>query len=89
MLNGDTYMKPDLYEFINQSSYDVNILSMHTRKKATVALSGDGADEIFSGYNKHMAEYIARQDGVKNKLIGLGNPLWKALPKSRNSKFGR
>ena len=35
-----------------------------------------------------MAEYIARQGGVKNKLIGLGNPLWKALPKSRNSKFG-
>ena len=74
--------------FADSSGLAVNILSMHTRKKATVALSGDGADEIFSGYNKHMAEYIARQGGVKNKLIGLGNPLWKALPKSRNSKFG-
>lgn len=74
--------------FADSSGLAVNILSMHTRQKATVALSGDGADEIFSGYNKHMAEYLARQKSLKNSAVKLGKPLWKALPKSRNSKLG-
>ncbi len=74
--------------FADSSGLAVNILSMHTKNKATVALSGDGADEIFSGYNKHMAEYTARGNGIKNKLVAAGEPIWKTLPKSRNSKFG-
>lgn len=74
--------------FADSSGLAVNILSMHTRRKATVALSGDGADEIFSGYNKHMAEYLARQKSLKNTAVKFGKPLWKALPKSRNSKLG-
>ena len=74
--------------FADSSGLAVNILSMNTRKKATVALSGDGADEIFSGYNKHMAEYIARSGGIKNKIVVAGKPLWEVLPKSRNSKIG-
>ena len=74
--------------FADSSGLAVNILSMHTRKKAKVALSGDGADEIFSGYNKHMAEFMVRENSLKNKLISKGMPLWKTLPKSRNSKFG-
>lgn len=74
--------------FADSSGLAVNILSMHTRKKATVALSGDGADEIFSGYNKHMAEFMVRGNNLKNKIIGSGTPLWRILPKSRNSKIG-
>lgn len=74
--------------FADSSGLAVNILSMNTRKKATVALSGDGADEIFSGYNKHMAEYIARSGGFKNKMVVAGKPIWNLLPKSRNSKIG-
>ena len=74
--------------FADSSGLAVNILSMHTRKKAKVALSGDGADEIFSGYNKHMAEFLARENGVKNKLVSAGRPIWKIMPKSRNSKLG-
>ena len=74
--------------FADSSGLAVNILSMHTRKKATVALSGDGADEIFSGYNKHMAEFLARENGLKNNIVFAGRPLWKILPKSRNSKIG-
>lgn len=74
--------------FADSSGLAVNILSMQTKQKATVALSGDGADELFSGYNKHMAEFLAREKSLKNSLVKAGQPLWKALPKSRNSKFG-
>ena len=74
--------------FADSSGLAVNILSMYTREKAKVALSGDGADEIFSGYNKHMAEFIARENGFKNKIIFAGRPILKILPKSRNSKVG-
>ena len=74
--------------FADSSGLAVNILSMYTREKAKVALSGDGADEIFSGYNKHMAEFLARKKSLKNKVVFAGRPLWKILPKSRNSKIG-
>ncbi|MEQ8470618.1 MAG: asparagine synthase (glutamine-hydrolyzing) [Marinoscillum sp.] len=71
--------------FADSSALPVHILSMHTRKHVTVALSGDGADEIFSGYNKHSAWLMCQQGGLKNEFIKGFSPLWKALPKSRNS----
>ncbi len=74
--------------FADSSALAVNILSMHTRKHVTVALSGDGADELFSGYNKHSAELKARNAGILAQLVKVGTPLWKILPQSRNSKFG-
>jgi asparagine synthase (glutamine-hydrolysing) len=72
--------------FADSSSLAVYILSQLTRKKATVALSGDGADELFSGYNKHSAHFNASYAGAKEKLVSALNPLWKIAPKSRNSK---
>ncbi len=74
--------------FADSSSLPVHILCMHTRKHVTVALSGDGADELFSGYNKHAAEFKAQNGGVVNNIIaGLG-PLWNVLSTSRNSRLG-
>lgn len=73
--------------FADSSTLPLHILSMHTRKHATVALSGDGADELFSGYNKHKAHYHAMHQGLKSVLIKMGIPLWKNLPKSRNGNF--
>lgn len=74
--------------FADSSSIAVNILSKCTKQKVTVALSGDGADEIFSGYNKHTAEFIARNPKIRENIVKFLNPLWKNLPKSRNTKFG-
>jgi asparagine synthase (glutamine-hydrolysing) len=72
--------------FADSSALAVNILSQLTCKKATVALSGDGADEMFAGYNKHSAHFNATNAGSKEKLVAAMHPLWKTMPKSRNSK---
>ena len=74
--------------FADSSALAVYILSKRTRRQVTVALSGDGADEIFAGYNKHAAEYRVRQGGWQNSIVSNLQTLWDALPKSRNSAFG-
>lgn len=71
--------------FGDSSALNVFILSKETRKHATVALSGDGADEMLGGYNKHSAFYRAINKQWPEKLIGTLGPLWKSLPQSRNS----
>jgi asparagine synthase (glutamine-hydrolysing) len=73
--------------FADSSAIAVYLLSKYTKNHVTVALSGDGADEMFSGYNKHMAEYKSRHPGIKESIVKMGYPMWRNLPKSRNSKF--
>lgn len=73
--------------FADSSAIAVYILSRETRKHATVALSGDGADELLSGYNKHAAHYRVMHPGIKEDLVSMASPLWKMLPQSRNGSF--
>ena len=74
--------------FADSSALAVNALSKKTAPHVKVALSGDGADELFSGYHKHQGEFMARKNGIKQNFIKASKPLLEMLPKSRNSKIG-
>jgi asparagine synthase (glutamine-hydrolysing) len=73
--------------FADSSAIAVNVLSRETRKHATVALSGDGADELLGGYNKHAAFLRTQHPGIKENFASVLGPLWKILPKSRHAPF--
>ncbi|MGC3946318.1 MAG: asparagine synthase (glutamine-hydrolyzing) [Chryseolinea sp.] len=73
--------------FADSSAIAVYILSKETRKHATVALSGDGADEMLGGYNKHAAFYRMIHRGWKEELVLSLEGLWNKMPQSRNSAF--
>lgn len=75
--------------FADSSALNMYILSRYTRKQVTVALSGDGADELFSGYNKHKALFSADQRGLKNMVVkATGELVAKSFPRTRESKMG-
>jgi len=74
--------------FADSSALNVYILSQKTRKNVTVALSGDGADEMFAGYNKHAAAFALLNNQYKINSLKHLSPLFKVLPQSRNSKYG-
>ena len=72
--------------FADSSAIPEYILSYYTRKHVTVALSGDGGDEVFAGYNKHAAELRIRKEDFLNSLVKAGQPIWNILPQSRNKR---
>jgi asparagine synthase (glutamine-hydrolysing) len=83
---------PDVMDYLDQpfadsSALPVFILSKEVRKHVTVALSGDGADELFGGYRKHYAHYKALNKSLLNTLIKTAGPLLKLAPQSRNSSL--
>ncbi|WP_299819417.1 asparagine synthase (glutamine-hydrolyzing) [uncultured Pontibacter sp.] len=71
--------------FADSSALAVYALSKQVGKSLKATLSGDGADELFGGYNKHLAEYKAIAGGVGASAVSQLEHLWKLLPKSRNS----
>ena len=62
VLNGDTYMKPDLHEFVNQSSYDVNILSMYQKdcgRSSTLLVENNTIREFSEQGKRKIDSYIS------------------------------
>lgn len=89
LLNGVDDMLNALDQpFADSSSLPVHILSKQTKKHVKVALSGDGADELFAGYNKYKGELLTLNPDWKASLVKTFGPFWKYLPQSRNSKLG-
>jgi asparagine synthase (glutamine-hydrolysing) len=65
--------------FGDYSAVPTYYLSREARKRITVALSGDGADELFAGYRKY--QRLARMAELKGVLPrGLAGLASKALP---------
>ena len=73
--------------FSDSSAVPTHIVSRETRGHVTVALSGDGGDELFAGYRMYMGEYWARHYSRLPRIAreGLIAPLIQAMPDSRDN----
>jgi asparagine synthase (glutamine-hydrolysing) len=60
--------------FADMSQIPTYLVSKLAREHVTVALSGDGGDEVFAGYNRHVAA-----GGLLQRLAMLPKPLRQAL----------
>ncbi|MDZ7746867.1 MAG: asparagine synthase C-terminal domain-containing protein [Halobacteriales archaeon] len=82
---------PSLGEpFADSSILPTYIVSQKTREEMTVALSGDGADELFAGYSKYRGEFYSKYYRVLPRSVrrNVITPNVNRLPASRGTKTG-
>ncbi len=69
--------------FADSSAFNMFMLCKYTRQHVKVALSGDGADELFKGYYKHRAFMMSAQSGSRLVAVSL-KALLAGLKSSRS-----
>jgi asparagine synthase (glutamine-hydrolysing) len=72
--------------FADSSAVPTWLVARETRKHVTVALSGDGADEVFGGYRKYQGELLAeRYRALPAPLRGVFEGLIGRLPEGKGN----
>lgn len=76
--------------FADSSALPTYLLSRLTRRHVTVALSGDGADELFAGYRRYAAARLVERFGwlSRTPLYPVARGVIERLPVRRETALG-
>jgi asparagine synthase (glutamine-hydrolysing) len=83
----------DMYDepFADSSQIPTHVISRMTRAHVTVALSGDGGDEVFAGYNRHTmaAGWLPRMAALPVSLRRIASAGLRSIPGGAVDRMSR